>query len=158
MIREGKARGHRGATDVPWRIFRCGGEEVDALKASGTIASGLDKAGFVHLSDKTSAPSSLACSSRFNGPSADRNGRLAPRGRSTGGRQMGDAQPDDAARSRAAALPHDHPRLKPDGCVHVYGTELGVPMSAVVRTQRCRWGRRGPRFPRVGRGREKGEL
>eukprot|EP00935_MAST-01C_sp_MAST-1C-sp1_P002426 g2426.t1 len=141
MIREGKeCVAIEGVTDVPQRVFKLAvASEVEAFKASGTIASGLDKAdGFVHLSDKTSA---RVVAGLFFKEAADLQlieldaGRLqGPLNWVVG--KMGDEQPDAEMRSRGGgAYPTTIHYLKPDGCVHVYGTGLGVPMSAVVRME-----------------------
>jgi uncharacterized protein (DUF952 family)/mannose-6-phosphate isomerase-like protein (cupin superfamily) len=141
MVREGKeCTVIAGVTDVPRRIFKLAvASEVDGFKASGLIASGLDKADeFVHLSDRTSGP---VVASLFFKDSTDLqlieiDANLLPGPINWIVGKMGDAPPDEAARNKGGgAFPTTIHYLIPDGCVHVYSSTLGVPMEAVVRTE-----------------------
>jgi uncharacterized protein (DUF952 family) len=149
MIRDGKkCTAIQGVTDVPRRVFKLAvASEVEEFKKTGVIASGLDKSdGFVHLSDKTSAP--VVAGMFFKEAKdlqlieLDTELLSGPINWVVG--KMGDAPPDDAERNKCdgtfATTIH---YLTPDGCVHVYNEKLGAPYSAVVRTQAVPLGANG---------------
>jgi uncharacterized protein (DUF952 family) len=134
MLRNGPAYTEiEGLTDVPQRVFKLAtAAEAQKFRDSGKVLSELDeKDGFVHLSGPASA---VVVAKHFFTKCTDL--RLfeinacqfaAPVNWIVGA--MGDAQPDDVARSAAPTVVHF---LRKEGCVHVYGKDA-VTMDMVVR-------------------------
>ena len=120
------------AAAVPDRVFKlCVASESAQFAAAGTICSSLDSAdGFIHLSDRGSAPTVARL---FFADAADLKlielsiARLTSNVAWVVG-QMGDAAPPTPLESDAVTIHY----MLPDGCVHVYGSS-GVPTSAIVR-------------------------
>ena len=118
-------------TTGPERIFKlCVADESARFQAAGTIRSELDAAdGFIHLSDRTSAP---VVAGLFFSTAKDlrlielASSKLAPLSWVVG--KMGDAAPTPAEGELAIHY------LIPEGCVHVFGAG-GVPTSAIVREE-----------------------
>ena len=118
-------------TTGPERIFKlCVADESARFQAAGTIRSELDAAdGFIHLSDRTSAP---VVAGLFFSTAKDlrlielASSKLAPLSWVVG--KMGDAAPTPAEGELAIHY------LIPEGCVHVFGAG-GVPTSAILREE-----------------------
>jgi uncharacterized protein (DUF952 family) len=119
--------------ETPDRIFKlCIEEESAKFKTEGKICSGLDQAdGFVHLSDRTSAPvvAGLFFKEAKDLRLIELSAAKLPGSVSWVVGKMGDEAP--ATPSGDALTIH---YLIPDGCVHVYGS-AGVPTSAIVREE-----------------------
>eukprot|EP00440_Ansanella_granifera_P004300 gb/GFBE01004662.1/.p1 GENE.gb/GFBE01004662.1/~~gb/GFBE01004662.1/.p1 ORF type:complete len:420 (+),score=87.31 gb/GFBE01004662.1/:1-1260(+) len=144
MLREGAAYTViQGLTDTPRRIFKLAtGAEASAFKAKKRIESGLDeKDGFIHLSDRTSAP--VVAKLFFSDCKdlklieLDADKLAGPVSWIVG--KMGDSEPDAATRSQSTTVVH---YLRPDGCVHVYGSQ-GVSTDAIVREEHVALGKDG---------------
>lgn len=123
--------------EAPNRIFKLATQaEADAFQSTGQIASSLDLSdGFIHLSDRTSAP---VVARLFFGETEDlvlieiEAEKLPGPSCEWVVGKMGDAAPSmDTQFSSADTVVH---YLIPDGCVHVYGIK-GVPTSAIVRQE-----------------------
>mmetsp|Transcript_89016 Transcript_89016/g.157648 ORF Transcript_89016/g.157648 Transcript_89016/m.157648 type:complete len:417 (+) Transcript_89016:52-1302(+) len=134
MLRDGPVyKAIQNLTDVPRRIFKLAtGAEAQGFRTTSRIASTLDKKdGFVHLSDRTSAPKVAGLFFKdckdLRLLELDSEKLLGSVNWVVGA--MGDAEPDTATRSSATTVVH---YLKPDGCVHVY-CEQGVSTDAVLR-------------------------
>mmetsp|Transcript_23111 Transcript_23111/g.72747 ORF Transcript_23111/g.72747 Transcript_23111/m.72747 type:complete len:187 (-) Transcript_23111:64-624(-) len=136
MLRDGPAYTDiQGLTDVPRRIFKLAtAAEASSFKESGRILSALDKKdGFVHLSDRTSAP--VVARKFFKECSdlrlfeVDAEKFPGPVNWIVG--SSGEPEPDAAALAGAPTIIH---YLKSDGCVHVYG-DAGVPVGTIVREE-----------------------
>jgi len=119
--------------ETPERIFKlCLAEESSKFQAEGRVCSGLDRQdGFVHLSDRTSAP---VVAELFFKEVADLRLIELSAAHLPGdvfwvAGKMGDAAPPSPA---DGCLTMHY--LVPDGCVHVYGG-AGVPTSAIVREE-----------------------
>mmetsp|Transcript_115748 Transcript_115748/g.368063 ORF Transcript_115748/g.368063 Transcript_115748/m.368063 type:complete len:415 (+) Transcript_115748:58-1302(+) len=120
-----------GLTDMPRRVFKlCTATESAGFKDGGKVLSSLDKAdGFVHLSDRSSAP--VVAKLFFKDCSELRlleiDAEKLPGAPKWIVGAMDDAAPDKSA------WPAVH-YLVPNGCVHVFG-EGGVPVGAIVREE-----------------------
>lgn len=118
--------------EVPRRVFKLAtSSERESFLRKGRISSGLDERdGFVHLSDRSSAP---VVASLFFKETTDLYLIEIDAERFPGNicwvvGKMGDEKPrlDDETDT---SLVH---YLVPDGCVHVYGSN-GVPITTIVR-------------------------
>jgi len=124
-----------GLTDVPKRVFKLATKaEAQGFRDSGKIASTLDiNDGFVHLSDRTSAPVVarlfFTTATDLELLELDAEKLAGPVNWIVG--KMGDKEPDADARAYAPTTVH---YLLPDGCVHVYG-DSGVSTAAIVRSE-----------------------
>ncbi|CAE7776045.1 unnamed protein product [Symbiodinium sp. CCMP2592] len=146
MLREGRVfTAIPGLTDTPSRVFKLAtGSEVRQFAEKQHILSELDaKDGFVHLSD---ARAVRIVAARFFSDckdlmllEVDPEGLQKPLTWLHG--TMGDAEPDLDARQAAASVLH---YLRPDGCVHVYGS---VPYTAVTRSEAVALAQDGHIFP-----------
>ena len=113
------------------RIFKlCSAEEGAQFEADGVICSSLDRTdGFVHLSDRASAPvvAKLFFTTCDDLKLIELSAARLPGTVSWIVGKMGDEAPPTPPAGELAIH-----YLLPDGCVHVYGGD-GVPTSAIVR-------------------------
>ena len=118
--------------DIPRRVFKLAtSQERENFLKGGRVCSSLDKTdGFVHLSDRSSAP---VVASLFFKETRDLHlieidaEKFPGKIRWVVG-NMGDEKPPTDDQSNTSLVHY----LVPDGCVHVYG-DNGVPASAIVR-------------------------
>ena len=116
----------------PDRVFKlCVASESAQFAAAGTICSSLDRAdGFIHLSDRSSAPTvaRLFFANAADLKLIELSVALVSSSVVWVVGQMGDAAPPAPLGDDAVTIHY----MLPDGCVHVYGSS-GVPTSAIIR-------------------------
>lgn len=143
MLRDGSAyTSIQGLTDIP-RIFKLAtAAESTKFRKVDRIESELDtKDGFVHLSDRNSAP--FVAKHFFKGCADLRlfelDANLLPGTSKWIVGKRGDPEPDAETRSLASTVVQ---YTLPEGCVHVFGT-AGVPCSAIMREEAVPLGENG---------------
>lgn len=131
MLRAGTAfTAIAGLTDMPRRVMKLAtAEELSSWRASGTIRSEMDKKdGFVHLTTGPQMVLDLFFKGRSDLKLLEIDAERLPGPVDWIVGKVGDAEPSEEARSKAATLVH---YLVPEGCVHVYG-KAAVPMDLVT--------------------------